>query len=175
MHINLCISHYFLRRKPTHKITGFPLWLGKESICNAGDLGSISGSGRSPGKGNGYPLQNSCLKNSLERGAGGLQSIGLQRVGHEWLANTFTRLLCQTIRIFWWFYTQMPKLSYPEWRFRPTSAEKCITPVSRSPSSVFWMNPGKIQPIKIIPRSPQLSPILLDIHNAKTCLKITRS
>ena len=30
---------------------------GKESACNARDLGSISGSGRSPGKGNGYPLQ----------------------------------------------------------------------------------------------------------------------
>ena len=42
---------------------------GKESSCNAGDLGSIPGSGRSPGEGNGYPLQYSCLENSMDRGA----------------------------------------------------------------------------------------------------------
>ena len=36
---------------------------GKESACNTGDLGSIPGSGRSPGEGNGYPLQHSCLEN----------------------------------------------------------------------------------------------------------------
>ena len=35
----------------------------KESACSAGDLGSIPGSGRSPGEGNGYPLQYSCLEN----------------------------------------------------------------------------------------------------------------
>ena len=42
---------------------------GKESTCNAGDLGSIPGLGRSPGEGNGYPLQFSCLENSTDRGA----------------------------------------------------------------------------------------------------------
>ena len=42
---------------------------GKESACNAGDLGSISGSGRSPGEGNGYPLQYSCLENPMGRRA----------------------------------------------------------------------------------------------------------
>ena len=36
---------------------------GKESACNAGDLGSILGSGRSPGEGNGNPLQHPCLEN----------------------------------------------------------------------------------------------------------------
>ena len=41
----------------------------KESACNAGDLGSIPGSRRSPGEGNGNPLQNSCLENSMDRGA----------------------------------------------------------------------------------------------------------
>ena len=41
----------------------------KESACNAGDPGSIPGSGRSPGKGNGSPLQCSCLENSMNRGA----------------------------------------------------------------------------------------------------------
>ena len=41
----------------------------KESACNAGDQGSIPGSGRSPGKGNGDPLQCSCLENPMDRGA----------------------------------------------------------------------------------------------------------
>ena len=42
---------------------------GKESACNAGDPSSILGSGRSPGEWNGYPFQNSCLENSMDRGA----------------------------------------------------------------------------------------------------------
>ena len=42
---------------------------GKESACNAGDLGSIPGLGRSPGEGNGNPLQYFCLGNSMDRGA----------------------------------------------------------------------------------------------------------
>ena len=41
---------------------------GRESACNAGDPGSIPGSGRSPGGGNGNPLQYSWLENSMERG-----------------------------------------------------------------------------------------------------------
>ena len=40
----------------------------KESMCDTGDLGSIPGSGRSPGKRNGYPLHYSCLENSMDRG-----------------------------------------------------------------------------------------------------------
>ena len=52
--------------------TGLPRWLsGKESTCNAGDTGdmdSIPGSGRSPGVGNGNPLQYPCLENSIDRG-----------------------------------------------------------------------------------------------------------
>ena len=46
---------------------GFPgSSAGKESTCNAGDLGLIPGSGRSPGEGSGYPLQHSGLENSME-------------------------------------------------------------------------------------------------------------
>ena len=46
---------------------GFPCGLaGKESTCNAGDLGSIPGLGRSPGEGKGYPLQYSGLENSVD-------------------------------------------------------------------------------------------------------------
>ena len=41
----------------------------KASVCNAGDLGLIPGLGRSPGEGNGNPLQYSCLENPMDRGA----------------------------------------------------------------------------------------------------------
>ena len=48
---------------------GFPAGSdGNEAACNAGDQGSIPGSGRSPGEGNGYPLQYSYLENSMDRG-----------------------------------------------------------------------------------------------------------
>ena len=51
-------------------INGLPRWLsGKGSAHQAGDVGLIPGSGRSPGEGNGNPLQYSCLENSMERGA----------------------------------------------------------------------------------------------------------
>ena len=46
---------------------GFPeSSVGKEFTCSAGDLGSIPGLGRSPGEGNGYPLQYSCLEDSMD-------------------------------------------------------------------------------------------------------------
>ena len=52
---------------------------GNESACNGGVVGLIPGLGRSPGDGNGNPLQYSCLENSTEE-PGTLQSIGVQRV-----------------------------------------------------------------------------------------------
>ena len=50
---------------------GFERWAGnsKESACNAGDLGLTPGSERSPGEGNGNPLQHSCLEKPMDRGA----------------------------------------------------------------------------------------------------------
>ena len=68
-----------MKRQPTewekifaiiYLIMGFPGGSdGKESACNAGDPGSIPGSGRSTGEGNGNPLQYSCLENCMNRGA----------------------------------------------------------------------------------------------------------
>ena len=56
------VGELFLARK-----LGFPGGsAGKESACNAGDLGSILGLGRSPGEGKGYPLQYSGLENSMD-------------------------------------------------------------------------------------------------------------
>ena len=56
---------------------------GKESACHVGDPGSIPGSGRSPGEGNGNSLQHSCLENSMDRGAWQAESMGSQRVEHD--------------------------------------------------------------------------------------------
>ena len=56
---------------------------GKESACNAGDPGSIPGSGRSLGEGTGNPLQYSCLGNPMDRGAWQTIVHGSQRVGHD--------------------------------------------------------------------------------------------
>ena len=54
---------------------GFPCGsAGKESVCNAGNLGSIPGLGRSPGEGKGYPFQYSGLENFMD---------SMQRVGHN--------------------------------------------------------------------------------------------
>ena len=50
---------------------------------DARDMGSIPWSGRSPGVGNGNPLQDSCLENSMTEETGGLQSMGLSRLGHN--------------------------------------------------------------------------------------------
>ena len=69
MHVSYCLfnlqnCHLFLNDV-------FPIILiskhGKEFTYNAGDPGSISGSGRSPGEENGNPLQDSCLENSMDR------------------------------------------------------------------------------------------------------------
>ena len=56
---------------------------GQESSCNGADPGWIPGLERSPGEGNGYPLQYSGLENSI-------QSMGSQRVRHDWATFTFT-------------------------------------------------------------------------------------
>ena len=49
--------------------------MAKSPPANAGDVGSVPGSGRSPGGGHGNPLQYSCLENSNDRGAGGLRDV----------------------------------------------------------------------------------------------------
>ena len=60
------VKAILLRSK--HSAKGFPGGSdSKESACNTGDLGSIPGSERSPGEGNGYPLHYSCLENSMDR------------------------------------------------------------------------------------------------------------
>ena len=65
-------------RLSTPVFLGFPCGsAGKQSACNAGDLGLIPGLGRSPGEGKSYPLQYSGLENSMDH------STGRQTVGHD--------------------------------------------------------------------------------------------
>ena len=57
--------------------------VGKESACSAEDPGLIPGSGRSPGEGNGHPVQYSCLGNPMDRGDWWVTVHGVARVRHD--------------------------------------------------------------------------------------------
>ena len=74
---------------------------GKESVCNAGDLGSIPGSGRSPEEGQGNPLQYSCLENSMDRGAWWATIHGVTK-SWTWLStrniNDLIRKMCKKLK-----------------------------------------------------------------------------
>ena len=84
----LClVSHKQQSYSVIHTYIGF---LGGEVVKNppvnegyARDMGSIPGLGRFPGVGNGNLLQDSCLENSMDKGADELQSMALQRAGRD--------------------------------------------------------------------------------------------
>ena len=72
-------------------VLGFPGGSeGKVSACNAGDLGLIPGFGRSPGEGNGNPLQYSCLENPLDGGAWQATVHGVSKSRTQLSDFTFT-------------------------------------------------------------------------------------
>ena len=80
------------------------------SWATRGDQGSVSGLGRSPGEGNGYPFQYSSLKNSMDRRTWWLQAMGLKKVGHNWVINVlrihglidaFLPLYCFSLLLMW--------------------------------------------------------------------------
>ena len=62
------------------------MWFGKESACYAEDLSYISGLGSSPGEGNGYLLQYSCLENPMDRGACQATVHGVTK-SRKWLSD----------------------------------------------------------------------------------------
>ena len=82
---------------------------GKESACNTGDLGSIPGSGRSPGEGNGYPLQHSCLENPhRQRSLEGYSPWGLKELA---TTEQLTHFHLYYIKIvFFFFHSPLHKL-----------------------------------------------------------------
>ena len=65
---------------------------GKEYAGNVGDLGSTPESERFPGEGNDHPLQYSCWRIPGTEEPDGLQPVGLQRVGHDSVTNSFKSL-----------------------------------------------------------------------------------
>ena len=72
---------------------------GKESVCNAGELGSIPGLGRSLREGNGNPLQYSCLENPMERGAYQVTVLGFAKSWTQLMDYHFCFLsLCNAIK-----------------------------------------------------------------------------
>ena len=70
------------------------------SAYNAGDLGSIPGSRRSPGEGNGNPLQYSCLKNPVDRGTWWITTHGVAKSQTQ--LSEFHSFNVITQSIFWW-------------------------------------------------------------------------
>ena len=109
----------------------FNLWATREakSACNSGDLSSIPGSGRSPGEGNSYPLQYSCLESSMDRGA-------CWATVHE-VANSWTWLSdCHTHRAGAHQFTWPPAGNFSLWSL-------CVP--SRLLGPCFWMNHKHLQ------------------------------
>ena len=77
---------------------GFPRSsVGKGSACSAGDQGSMPGSGRSPGEGNGNPLQYSCLENPRDSGAWWVTINGVAGVRHNLVTKPPHVLVCVSI------------------------------------------------------------------------------
>ena len=86
------ISRQFLVCQANKYITVTPCsfpggYIGKESTCNAGDLGSIPGSGRSPEEGNGIRSSILAWRIPWTEEPGGLQSRGSQRASHDWVTK----------------------------------------------------------------------------------------
>ena len=92
---------------------------GKASAYNAGDLGSIPGSGRSPGEGNGNPFQYSCLENPMDRGAWGATVHGVTK-SRTRLSDFSSAHLCSGINALWyslytglWLFASLPLQGSP--------------------------------------------------------------
>ena len=99
------------KRQPTPVFLGFPCGSdGKESACNAGDLGTSPGLGRSPGEGNGYPLQYSGLENSMDYTVCGVTRS--QTRLSECFTFTFSPIICphHSSYLQRWWRTFMTKL-----------------------------------------------------------------
>ena len=106
----------------------------KESACNAGNLGSIPGLGRSPGEGNGNPLQYSCLENPKDRRAWQATVPGVEKSWTQLSDFTFTFLCPQILTITW------QSLSNPNQALIPPYVERpALNQSPRPPKS--WLCP----------------------------------
>ena len=125
--------------------TSFPTGLdGKESTCNAGDLGLILGLGRSPGEGNGNSLQCSCLENPLHRGAWRFTFHG-----YNWATNTYMYTTSYPF-VYHWALTLLLYLGYckykNDFKFKASKQKEratLVTEYRRIPVTVtgwFWIS-----------------------------------
>ena len=80
VHAYVCVCEHIYFQRGEHFPGGSAV---KNLPTNAGDVGSVSGWGRSPGEGNGNPLQHSCLRNPMNRGAWRATVHGVARVRHN--------------------------------------------------------------------------------------------
>ena len=129
----------------------------KAFACNAGDLGSIPGLGRSPGEENGNPLQYSCLANSVDRG--GVQFVGLQRVRNDWENNTLT----------WYFPTDAHRNIFNTWREQ--NKITCSNISSKFPIWVWFSTASFIYEIKKLLFCTASDPIpCLYLHVGFVCM-----
>ena len=121
---------------------------GKPSVYNTGDLSSIPGSRRFPGEENGNPLQDSCLKKSMDGGAWcRLLSIGSQRVGvterPHFLLSFLCVLSCVQLFVTLWIAAHQAPLSMQFSRQEYWSGLLCPPPVNRP-------NPGIEEPASLM-------------------------
>ena len=127
----------------------------KKSTCNAGYVGSIPGSRRSPGKGNGDPFQYSCLGNPIDRGAWWTTVHGAARVGHDLAATPPppTRLEeCFFLVSFTWM--QMPPLP---WRCRCGDTD--CSPAEHPFSHLYPFSHSTLWLLHMVPTSAVCSPL----------------
>ena len=130
---------------------GFPGGSDKASAWNAGDPGSIPGSGRSPGEGNGNPLQYSCLENPME---GGAWWVGYSPWGCK-ESDTTERLHSH-------FHSQVDATgpSQTQWLMLPPGPRPCKVYVNLGS---LWMKPGTVM------HRWQPKPLILVTWSEPTC------
>ena len=127
----------------------------KQSACNAeeaGDTGSIPGSGRSSGWGNGKPVQCSCLKNSHgKRSLEGYKSMGSQRVGQDWETMHARTLGLREVR---WFAQMSQEVKDRDvstvWLWSPCSFHcmMCCVPYVMCTSRIHWNTENLISTLR---------------------------
>ena len=118
----------------TTQLLGFPCGsAGKESACGAGDLGLISGLGRSPGEGKGYPLHCSCLQNCMDCIVHGVtKSRTLLNIFHLYFKTIVVIVAVQLLISFQLFGTSWTAAcpSSPVLRYSPEYAQTHVHHVS---------------------------------------------
>ena len=123
---------------------------------HARDVGSIPGSGRFPGEGNGNPLQYSCLGNPWTEEPGGLQSMGSHSVRHSWSDGARTHIILNS-HIIWFPVAQMVKdlPAMQETRIQSLGQEDTLEKgMATHPSILAWRipeteGPGGLQSVAL--------------------------